>query len=228
MDLVKTGIEGFDSMIQGGIPQGHSVLVAGGPGTGKTSFAMEFLYRGALNGERGIYITTEEEPENIIRNINSVFKGWKKFDELVKSKTINIVKTTRIDIPSVASIVRSEVVGKKAARLIIDSTTMLKLFYKTPVEFRKGLFSLLMNLSKVNCTTLIIGELKTIERAGLTFGVEEFLVDGIVNLYNMEMKNTRTNALEVLKMRAVDHKKNVVPMKITENGIKVFAAEKIF
>jgi len=51
MELVKTGIQGFDTMIQGGIPQGHNILIAGGPGTGKTSFAMEFLYRGALNGE---------------------------------------------------------------------------------------------------------------------------------------------------------------------------------
>jgi len=96
------------------------------------------------------------------------------------------------------------------------------------LEFRKGLFNLLSNLSKINCTTIVTGELKTIERAGLEFGMEEFLVDGIVNLYNLEKKNVRINGLEVLKMRAVDHKKNVVPLKITESGIKVFAGEKIF
>ncbi len=56
MNRVKTGISGFDNLVGGGIPEGFSVLLTGRPGTGKTIFALEYLYNGAMNGEKGMYV----------------------------------------------------------------------------------------------------------------------------------------------------------------------------
>lgn len=66
-EYVSTGIPGVDTILgDHGIPRGHSVLVCGGPGSGKTTFATQFLYKGATDhGEAGVYITLDEEPDDI-------------------------------------------------------------------------------------------------------------------------------------------------------------------
>ena len=73
--MTTVGIPGLDDMIEGGIPDGYSVLVTGGPGTGKTTLGMQFLYEGARKfGEKGLYVTFEENPENMRRNFSKY--GW--------------------------------------------------------------------------------------------------------------------------------------------------------
>ena len=62
---ILTGIPGFDGLFERGIPKGSAVLVAGGAGTGKTTFSLQSLYYGALKGEKGIYISFEEQPSKI-------------------------------------------------------------------------------------------------------------------------------------------------------------------
>lgn len=59
MDRVKSGIPGFDQLVGGGIPKGFNLLVTGMPGTGKTIFGLQYLYNGALQGEKGMYITLD-------------------------------------------------------------------------------------------------------------------------------------------------------------------------
>ena len=69
VERAKTGIPGFDELVGGGIPRGRTVLLAGGSGTGKTIFGTQFLYNGALMGENGLYLTLEEKPKNIRREM---------------------------------------------------------------------------------------------------------------------------------------------------------------
>ncbi len=72
MERVKSGITGLDDLVEGGIPKGSSFLVSGGSGTGKTIFAMQYLYRGALdNKEPGLFVTLETNLKNIVWNMES-------------------------------------------------------------------------------------------------------------------------------------------------------------
>ena len=64
---VATGIDGFDEITGGGLPQGRPTLVCGGPGCGKTLFALEFLVHGAARGEPGVFVTFEEAEEDVVR-----------------------------------------------------------------------------------------------------------------------------------------------------------------
>ena len=65
MRRVPTGIHGLDEIIEGGFIEGSVILVSGGPGAGKSIFGLQFIYRGAVDGEPGIYITFEEDEESL-------------------------------------------------------------------------------------------------------------------------------------------------------------------
>src|SRR3989338_1946828 len=79
---IKTGIKGFDNLIESGIPESYSILLSGSPGTGKTIFAMEFLKNGALKfNENGLLITFEETPKNIIMQAKQIGMDIKKLHD---------------------------------------------------------------------------------------------------------------------------------------------------
>ena len=71
---VKTGIEGLDNFIEGGFPKGRVYLVAGETGTGKTTFALQYLYYGVSYGDNGIYVTIDEKPERVVEDALTL--GW--------------------------------------------------------------------------------------------------------------------------------------------------------
>ncbi|MGI0141151.1 MAG: RAD55 family ATPase [Candidatus Micrarchaeales archaeon] len=85
MDRVATGIEGFDNLVEGGLPKGSNILITGAPGTGKSIFALEYLYKGALNGENGVYISVDSSLP-MIREQAKIF-GW-DIDSLEKQGKI--------------------------------------------------------------------------------------------------------------------------------------------
>jgi KaiC/GvpD/RAD55 family RecA-like ATPase len=81
VERVKTGIPGLDEILRGGIPRRNVVLLAGGPGTGKTILGQQFLYYGLLNNEPGIYVALEEHPVQVRVNMQQF--GWdiRKYEE---------------------------------------------------------------------------------------------------------------------------------------------------
>ncbi len=68
MDRVPTGIKGLDELLGGGFPEGRCILVVGSPGSGKTTFAIQYLQHGAMLGETGLYISLDEHPEHVKAN----------------------------------------------------------------------------------------------------------------------------------------------------------------
>jgi len=90
-DYILTGIPGVDKILGNqGIPRGHSILISGGPGSGKTTFSMQFLYMGITNhSEAGLYITLDEDPEDIRKNMSGL--GW-DLEKLEKEKKLLFIK----------------------------------------------------------------------------------------------------------------------------------------
>ncbi|MEM2174291.1 MAG: ATPase domain-containing protein [Candidatus Aenigmatarchaeota archaeon] len=228
MEKVKTGIEGLDEMLKGGVPDHHHVLVCGGPGTGKTLLCMEFLYRGAKAGEKGVFISLEELPEVIIQNVEATFPGWKDFKNLVKENKIIIVKPAKYDFTNFSDILQSYVIHHKAKRVVIDSATILKLSFEKEIEFRKKIVEFLSFVRNLNCITFLTAELSLPSRERMKYTIEQFVADGVIILYNFEKEEKRVRALEVLKMRGTEHIQDLVPMKITKDGIKVYVGEKVY
>ena len=94
MDRVSTGIKGLDEMLHGGLPRGRTILVVGSPGSGKTTFAMQFLVGGAKLGETGLYVSFEEKPERMKSNLSSF--GW-NLDSLEHDGKITFIDATELE-----------------------------------------------------------------------------------------------------------------------------------
>ena len=87
-ERVPTGITGLDHLIEGGLPKGRSILVTGEPGTGKTILALQFLVDGLKRGEKGIYVTADESPMDVLEQAASL--GW-DLEERVEAKEMAIL-----------------------------------------------------------------------------------------------------------------------------------------
>ncbi len=226
---IATGMAGLDEMLGGGIPQSNNVLVAGGPGCGKTSFAMEYLARGADQGEKGLYVTLEEVPENIISNVKASFESMKEnIDKHVENKNIFVLKPENFDIMTIGETISKYVIEQKVSRVVIDSTTMLSMAMKEEAEYRMVMYEFLKLLGGMDCTTFLVYERRSPRREDVEFTVEQYVTDGIINLYNLERGETRVRSLEIMKMRGCNHSQNIVPFRITPKGIQIFKGEKVY
>jgi KaiC/GvpD/RAD55 family RecA-like ATPase len=228
MDRVQTGISGLDEMLNGGIPQGRHVALYGGPGSGKTSFCFEFLYRGAQMGENGLYISLEETVEDIEENMKSTFPMLSKVQELVSENKLEIIKPDKLELEEVANLLEERITSNGIKRACIDSATMIRLSFKNDIEYRQTLFEFLSLLRNLDVTTITTLEATSPKREDMRFDIEHFVMDGIINLYNLDREDRRVRALEIFKMRGTDHSRDLVPFKVTPNGIKVYVGEKVF
>lgn len=238
-EIMPIRVEKFDSLLDDhGIERGLTVLISGGAGTGKTTFAMQSLYYGALVGEKGVYISFEEEPENIKHHMKKNF-GW-DFYELEKKGLVAIIK---FDPSRIARQVE-EVLVKEAGmlrikvremelpiipdRIAVDSISALSIEFENEKSYRKYVKELFHMLQSYNSLNLIISETEQNPRVYSRTGVEEFLVDGVVVLYNLKIAGSRKNALEILKLRSGKHVKEMIPYGITSKGFEIFYKQRAF
>ncbi|MFH0737943.1 MAG: ATPase domain-containing protein [Candidatus Micrarchaeota archaeon] len=228
MDRVKTGIAGLDEMLNGGIPAGRHVALYGGPGAGKTSMGFEFLYQGAKMGEPGLYISLEETTEDIIENMKNTFPLLKDTSQLITDKSLEIVKPEKMELEEVANLLEDRITSTGIKRAVIDSATMIRLSFKNDIEYRQTLFEFLSLLRNLDVTTITTVEATSARREEMRFDIEHFVMDGIINLYNLDREDRRVRALEIFKMRGTDHSRDLVPFKVTPSGIKVYVGEKVF
>lgn len=228
MDRIKTGISGLDQMLNGGLPKNKHVAVYGGPGCGKSSLTFEFLYRGAQLGENGLYVSLEETEQDMIGNMLNTFSDCKDLPELIKAKKLQVVKPDKLELEEVAELIEAQISDNNVKRVVIDSATMIKLSFENELEYRQTLFEFFSLLRNLDCTVMMTLEATSARKEQLTFDIEHFVMDGIINLYNHEQGDRRIRALEIFKMRGTDHSRELVPFKVLPDGIKVYASEKVY
>jgi circadian clock protein KaiC len=216
-------------MLNGGIPKKRHIAVFGGPGTGKTSLAFEYLYHGAKEeGQNGLYLTLEESPEDMIENMKNQFSQFTDIDELIKKKKLFIDTPSSFSVESIMEALEEKIVQNDVERAVIDSSTMLKAMFEKESEYRRTMVEMFNLLKKLECTVLVLVEAETSEKEKIVFGIEHYILDGIFNIYNLDKGDRRIRALEIFKMRGTDHSRELVPFKVTPSGIKVYMGEKVF
>jgi KaiC/GvpD/RAD55 family RecA-like ATPase len=245
-EKVKTGIPGFDELVAGGVPKGYCYTIAGGPGSGKTTFAMQFLYNGATKyGENGVYLTFDEPPTSIRA---SALNFGMNLEKLENSGKIVIVDaspirmevgryvarlTTPLGLPNfnidtVLKAVHEAAKKVDAERIVVDSLTSLLIQYSDPFVVRKETLSMIRSLSESGrYTSLLLSEMSE-GGSPPQFKAEMFLSNGVILLHTIKQAEERIRAIEVIKMRGVNHSTKLHPFKITDKGIVVYPGERVF
>ncbi|MFH0860397.1 MAG: ATPase domain-containing protein [Candidatus Altiarchaeota archaeon] len=228
LERIPTGIPGFDEMIEGGIEKSSTVLVIGGCGSGKSTLCMQYIINGCRIGQPGVYVSMEESPDKIKKHMRRF--GW----DLEKYEKNGLLRIIRIGPKDALQVIKEDygqianaITDLKAERMVIDSISSLESLLETDHDIKENAVRLVEWLNKKNCTTLIISESEETIGEYTRHGIMEFVVDGVIVMYNMQKGNVRENALEVLKMRGTKHLKMIVPFKI-DKGIEVFPHEQVF
>lgn len=218
--LIKTGIPGFDSILKGGLRENSSVLIAGGPGTGKSIFGLQFIYEGAKTGEAGLYITFEESMESL----RDYAKGLDMdLEEYEKKGLITIVQqniTTR-KIMSIASPI-DEIKKKKIKRVVLDSLTLFEYIHVAgTMDFRKEVIDFLERMKEVGVTLIVTAQKELIDLDQFKYDPQDFLFEGLVILTKVRKANTYERCITIPKMRGQEHLLDIFPFSIGKGGINI-------
>ncbi len=226
MKRIPSGVPGLDDLIEGGFPESSSILVSGGSGCGKSIFCLEYLYYGAKEfNEPGVYITLEEGPHNLWWNMQR-FK-WDLLP-LEKENKLKIYKfEPSLDLKNDLSAQATRIVDKAkqmgAKRMVIDSITAFSFWMDDISKIRYAIYVLVEELRKIDCTTILTCETTGGKSQVSRFGVEEFLVDGVVQL----LYTPPHRSMFIRKMRGTNHDKLVHPVVIDDRGLSINSKEEI-
>ena len=224
--LLPMRVSHFDQLLEkGGVERGSTLLVAGGCGAGKSTFCMDSVYHSILEGERAVYITFEEQASKLRKHMLENF-NWDmgKFEKenkfaLIRSDPFKIARSVEAFLAEKKGDLLVEVQEIQLPftpdRIIIDSLSALSVAFMGNVEnyryYIRYMFEMLERYDSIN---YIISETTSDPGVYSRSGIEEFLSDGVVVLYNKMSGNRRERVLEILKMRCCDHVKQLVPFRI--------------
>ena len=224
MEKVRTGMDGLDEMLFGGVPIGSTVVVMGSFGTGKTTFGLQFLNQGLAEGEKGIYISLEEDRESILADAEA--HGWDLRSKL-NEKQLEIVKLEPNDAKVTIQRIKSELPDfiKKfgASRIVIDSVSLLNLLFDNDHDRRTNLFNLSQMVKRTGATLIMTAEVKDDNPFASRDGLIEYVADGVISLRYLEMpsRNELMLSLRIIKMRRTEHSRKITPYSITSKGLEV-------
>lgn len=218
---VSTGIPNLDPLIDGGFKKNSVNLVAGGAGSGKTIFAMQFIVDGIKKGEPGVYITFEEKMKKVYEDMLGF--GWNlaKYEEEGKFVFLEYTpEQVKKVLTEGGGIVEAIIEKIKARRIVIDSVTSFALLYEDELTKKEAALALFELISAWNCTGILTSQDESRDGHTITAAME-FEADGILILYHFKKKGIRKRALEILKMRGTKIPEKTIAMDITDKGIVV-------
>jgi len=228
---VRTGIEGFDELVLGGLPRGQSILVTGGTGTGKSTFALQFLYKGAkVYDEPGIYVTLEETIPGVIKNASTY--GW-DIEGLQKKSKVELLDYSPVVSGQIRRIEPTDIFASISAawkrigakRIVVDPITVFGMQTDSLMQLRQDLLRFSNLLKQLDSTVLFVTEIPEDSQSLSRYGVEEFIADGVIVLYFLKFGGLRARGIEVRKMRGTSHTEGTFPVKISEAGIVVYPSK---
>jgi len=218
IERIKTGIPGLDEMMGGGMPYPSTVLVAGGTGTGKTTFCMQFLFKGAELGERGLYFTTFSEPPEWMLKFMSTYEfvDLKRFGQDIKYVDLSYTLESVTNMDEILEAIETEIINFKPKRIVIDPISVME--ESLGKNYRRFLFRFATMTKNWQTATLVTGESKQ----GAPYPQDlAYISDGVIILYNLEVERLRKRSLEILKMRGTSHMSGKQAVDISEKGFVV-------
>lgn len=253
VEKIKTGIDKLDEILDGGIPKRHLVLITGTTGTMKSTLGFQILYQSALAGTNVAYISLEQSAASIMTqmslmgydfgkitldsNDTEVMKNFSAKGQDKKKGMLSVIdiglirkkqgKSKKFSWLNAIKTKLDEMTSKKRAEVVVlDSLNALYHLDKFE-DMRVDLFHLFEFLKDLKLTSLIINEMPAGDERYSQYGVESYLVDGVVqmSLAKRELKVKRE--LNIVKMRYADHMTNIYVFQFDKKQKRFVISEKI-
>jgi circadian clock protein KaiC len=218
-------VAGLDEILQGGLPRGRTTAVAGQPGTGKTVLGLEFVYRGALAGEPGIFVGFEEPPEDL--RINAATLGWDLarleqegqvflLDGRIKPEAL---RTGQFSLAGLLAILVGKSRELRARRVVLNALDVALRVFESPVTARHELHIINDGLRNAGLTTVVTYKTGSPDRNNWDdfFGS---MADCMIRLDARVVDQVTTRRLRVIKYRGSGFGSNEYPYVIGESGLR--------
>ena len=221
-----TGIQGFDEITDGGLPRGRTTLVMGGPGCGKTVFALQSLVNGARRTkEAGLFVAFEESTRQIVANAATF--GWdlpalekKKLFFLDARLSPEVVKAGEFDLVGMLNVLRAKAEEIHAKRIVFDGIDVLLGLLDDPVAERREIYRIRDWLSQTGLTGIITQKVSGSE-ADQRYGFLQFMVDCVVVLRHQVVDGSAFRNLRVMKYRGSGFAGDEFPITLTNEGMQL-------
>jgi len=232
-ERLSSGINGLDTILNGGFIANRSYLLVGPPGSGRTIFSFQWLLDGSQKGEECLYISLAEPLKELSDNLSSF--GWDisriqvvELGERIGTKAgyrgeYQVFSPGEVEEHTLWQALYEEVEGRKPRRLVVDSATYLRFLSVDELQLRRQIYAFINFLREAECTTIFTHE--PFEVSGeIVFALA---ADGIIRLRRevSEGRVVEIRSLEVQKFRGSDYIGGLHPFRITGKGIVVFPHE---
>lgn len=221
---MATGIHGFDEITDGGLPRERTTLVLGGPGCGKTVFALQTLVRGALDEQKAsIFVAFEESTKQIVTNA-AVF-GWdlpaltkKKLFFLDARLSPDVVKAGEFDLIGLLRVLEAKVKELGATRIVFDGIDVLLSLLDNPTLERREIYRIRDWLGRTGLTAIITQKVDAVDHR---YQFLQFMVDCVVQLKHSVMDGSAFRSLRVVKYRGSGFSADEFPIILTDDGMQL-------
>lgn len=224
----RTGLDGLDEVLGGGLPRNHIYLLDGEPGTGKTTLAIQYLLEGAREGERGLYVTLSESEAELSEVARS--HGWTLDNVTVFELTADaaeeggdedytIFHPAEVELRQTLAAVFETVERVKPTRVVIDSLSEMRLLARDALRFRRQILSLKQFFAGRECTVLLLDD-KSAPAGDMQL---HSLAHGVIMLEHIALEyGAERRRLQVTKLRGVRFRGGYHDFRIRTGGIQVF------
>lgn len=232
---IKTGIQGFDELIEGGFPDQSDTVVCGSFGSGKTIFGLHFIYNGITKyNENGVIVTFEVKKQNLVDQAKMF--GW-DLEKLEREKKLKILYFDVLNLSSVLfEQIRAAIPEIGAKRLLFDSLNDLTINIGKNNRSASGsvsekysteqfVYYTIHKLRSLNISTLFISSSLEGEEYITRDTVSEYLCDNVIWLKFQSMGGPFSRTLVVRKARRTKNSEDVHPVEISEKGLTVHRLE---
>jgi circadian clock protein KaiC len=222
MERVTTGIANLDEMLDGGFVPQSAILLRGAPGTGKTTFGLQYLLEGVRRGEAGLFISFEEFPQSLYRDAASL--GW-DLAQVEESGGLRMIFTSPKVLQQSLATPDSNIVRMihqfDIRRVVVDSLTHFTQVIADNHELRRTYHQIISAFRREGVTTLYLGEEMRSDYTTQERGRLSFVVDTLVMLRYLEIDSAIQRAIVILKMRSSVHDTAIHSYTIGPDGIVV-------
>jgi circadian clock protein KaiC len=219
-ERVSSGVERLDAMLEGeGFYRGSTIMIAGTPGTGKSTFGAHFLNAACLRGEKCLYFSFEESPDQIVRNMRSVGIDLAPHTESGLLE-IHSSRPTMYGLEMHLVMLLKEVRETQPRVVVIDPLSDL-IAIGTPRDVKVMLTRLIDYLKMNGITTLFTHLIHTREKIAPSDLAISSLIDTLIQLQDVESAGERNRGLYVLKSRGMEHSNQIREYRITDNGLQL-------